>query len=180
MLKKMGWMVLAMVFLSTLSAQAAMAKGAEEPGKSPMGRLYLFQKDPVTWKTLMDGAWGEIDYKLWGPKFDFVFNGHRLMPGEKYTLIYYPEPWPGEGLIVLGSVTADDFGDVRIEGKVHTGDLPAKGDQNNPLGAKIRLVPSEDVLCDRHGTKLTGWHPTESLFPYHLITFHQREDREDE
>jgi len=77
-----------------------------------------------------DGAWGKMKYNLSGAKLCFVFNGHRLVPGSDYTLIYYPDPWPGNGLICLGSGKVDPYGNVHIKGAVDTGGLPASYDAN--------------------------------------------------
>ena len=96
---------------------------ADENGESKAGRLFLFQKcdesltDPVKydsfgcpnfatgpWPIFPDNnRWGKLDYSLWGDTFKFSFSGRGLPPETKYTLIYYPDPWPGSGLICLGS-----------------------------------------------------------------------------
>ena len=117
-----------------------------------------------------------MKYNLSGPTFDFVFNGHGLPIGQNYTLIYYPDPWPGEGLICLGygTVTGDDVddgggGNIHIRGSYDTGTLPIEGDEN--VGAKIWLVPSADVFCgdESNESKMTGWDPTAILFEGALI-----------
>jgi len=136
-------------------------------GKSNVAHLYLFEKDPATWEIVEEGAWGKMQYTLAGSEFDFVFNGHGLENGSEYTLLYYPDPWPGTGLICLGTGTACDEMDVHITGSVDTGDLPAEGDLND--GAKIWLVLSSDVDCEN--AAMVGWTPTEYLFEYDLITF---------
>jgi len=144
------------------------AKGPHgQAGKSNIAHLYLFEKDPSTWEIVEDGAWGKMKYNLAGSEFEFVFNGHGLEPGYEYTLVYYPDPWPGNGLICLGDDTANDDGNVHIMGSVDTGDLPASGDEND--GAKIWLVLSSDVDCENQ--YMIGWHPTEYLFEHNLITF---------
>ncbi len=48
--------------------------------------LYLYEKNPSTWEVL-DGAWGKMMYQ----DNKFVFNGHKLVSGEDYSLIYYPD-----------------------------------------------------------------------------------------
>jgi hypothetical protein len=146
-----------------------IAKGPSGPaGKSNVGHLNLFEKDPATWKIVEGGAWGKMTYNLSGPEFEFGFNGHGLEAGVEYCLIYYPDPWPGKGLICLGCATANGGGNVRIAGSVNTGDLPAEGDENED-GAKIWLVLAEDVDCE--AAQMIGWNPTEYLFEEALITF---------
>ncbi|MHB9099531.1 MAG: hypothetical protein ACYC5X_17100 [Syntrophales bacterium] len=137
-----------------------------QAGKSNIGHLYLYEKDPADWTIIEGGAWGKMKYNLSGNTFDFVFNGHELAIGQEYTLIYYPDPWPGTGLKILGIGTADALGDVHIKGEIGTGDLPIATDANTE-GAKIWLVLSKDV--GEGG--MVGWTPTAYLFEYELITF---------
>jgi len=148
---------------------AVLADQHGQAGKSNIAHLYLHEKDPGTWDIVPDGAWGKMKYNLSGETFDFVFNGHGLEAGEDYTLIYYPDDWPGNGLICLGSGTVNEEGNIHIADSVNTGDLPIEADANYPDGAKIWLVLSADVDCDNH--LMIGWDPTEYLFEYDLITF---------
>jgi len=137
-------------------------------GQANVGELYLYEKEEDGWSIVEGGAWGLLEYNLSGETFDFEFKGHGLEQGYEYTLIYYPDPWPGDGLICLGSGTADG-GKVHIEGLKDTGDLPAVNDDNYPEGAKIWLVLTGDVDCE--GNEMTGWNPEEYLFENNLITF---------
>lgn len=166
-------------------------KGPSGPaGRSSMAHLYLYEKDPSTWEIVEDGAWGKMTYQTAGMYFNFVFNGHKLEPGLDYTLIYYPDPWPGEGLICLGEGIVNEEGNVHIKGAVETyGDLPMPDDWNNPEhtnhtscvadstcieGAKIWLVLSGDVNCGN--PKMTGWNPTAYLFEHVGITYRDTSD----
>ena len=176
MLKKVAVPAVAVMMIAALSTGAVLAKSGGRvkgpsgaAGNSNIGHLYLHEKDPVTWEVIEDGAWGKMKYDLSGPMFDFVFNGHGLEAGMDYTLIYYPDPWPGDGLICLGEGTADFDGNVHINADLDTGDLPAVTDENYPDGAKIWLVFSADVDCFMEN--MIGWNPTEYLFEYDLITF---------
>ncbi|MHC4642952.1 MAG: hypothetical protein ACYS32_15025 [Planctomycetota bacterium] len=156
----MGAIVLSLIAVIIVPV---IAKGpSKQAGKSNIAHLYLHEKDPDTWEIVEDGAWGS--------ELDFVFNGHALVPGEEYTLIYYPDPWPGDGLIELGSGIANDEGDVHIKESVDTGDLPAEDDENE--GAKIWLILSSDS----DGSQMVGWNPMEYLFEYDLITFDDTDD----
>jgi len=173
--------------------QSQVSKQVRE-GKMTMGRnqhthkrqkwvrIYLYEKDPTTWDIVGSGAWGFLDYRPEGTEFKFLFVGKKLEPFRGYTLIYYPDPWPGNGLICLGSGTADELGKVKIVGKgdpsnpyytppVDTGDLPADYDAN--AMAKIWLVLDDDVDDDVDcvGQQMTGWNPGEYLFENTLITF---------
>ena len=158
-MKKYLILVLIVLLIGTLTV-GVLAGKTGQAGKSNTAHLYLYEKDAVTWDIVEDGAWGKMKYNMSGDEFDFVFNGHGLEPGADYTLIYYPDPWPGTGLICLGSGTVNEEGDVHIAESVETGDL---------TDAKIWLVLSGDVDCD--GVQMIGWNPTEYLFEYDLITF---------
>ena len=171
---KSKWVMGAIVLtLIAVIIVPVIAKGpTKRAGKSNIAHLYLHEKDPDTWEIVEDGAWGKMKYNISGSELDFVFNGHALVPGEEYTLIYYPDPWPGNGLIELGSGIACDEGNVHIKESVDTGDLPAEEDDNYPDGAKIWLILSSDS----DGGKMVGWNPTEYLFEYDLITFDDTDD----
>lgn len=182
------------ILITGFLAFPAMAKGPSKPaGKSNVGHLYLYEKMPdydadpdpevartFPWLIVEGGMWGKMKYNLSGPTFDFVFNGHGLPIGQEYTLIYYPDPWPGTGLICLGSgivteceedcIEGESGGDIHIKGSVDTGNLPIEGDENFENGAKIFLVPSSDVDCDNQ--VMTGWTGDDAnLYEGALITF---------
>jgi hypothetical protein len=147
--------LLAIGFVGTVAA--GPAQGINDKGKTE--HLYLFEKDPATWEIVPDGAWGKMSFQA----DSFVFNGHGLEAGFIYSLVYYPDPWPGTGLMVLGTGTADEFGDVHIAGDFDFTAIPIAGDEN--AGAKIWLVLSSDV----GDGQMAGWNPTEYLFEYQLI-----------
>ena len=139
-------------------------------GRSFIGHLYLFEKNPVTWEIIENGSYGKMKYVIMGPTFSYVFNGHSLEPDYNYTLIYYPDPWPGKNLTCLGNATANKGGNIHIKGSVPTGDLPNETfDLNYPNGSKIWLVLTEDVDCENQ--KMIGWNPTEYLFEHNLIKY---------
>ena len=132
--------------------------------------LNLYEKDTSDWSVVDDGAEGKLIYNPCGYEFNFDFNGDGLEASTGYTLIYYPDPWPGNSLICLGNGTTDGSGNVSFAGSVDTGtDLPAAWDAPEyPGGAKIWLVLSDDVDC---GNKMVGWNPEEYLFEGEVITF---------
>jgi len=143
-----------------------------QAGRSNIGHLYLYEKDPTDWSVVEDGAWGKMKYNLSGEEFEFVFNGHGLEADTDYTLIYYPDPWPGTGLICLGSGTTNRGGNVNIKNSVEIDFLPIVLDENFPEGAKIWLVLTSDVSCENG---MTGWNPSEYLFEEALIQFNEGE-----
>jgi len=185
-------LVMALVIVPLASAKS-QKKLSGPAGKSNVGHLYLYQKieppqpyPPNTpWAIDEDGAWGKMTYRLSGSLFEYVFNGHKLAPEEQYTLIYYADPWPGTGLICLGSGTANGGGNVHIATSVDIDtDLPIPADLNNPEnpghetcvlestcieGAKIWLVLSSDVDCS--GRTMVGWDADDYLFEDEGIFF---------
>lgn len=194
-MKKLAVSLLGAFFLTGLLVVPSMAKGpSKQAGASNIGHLYLYEKAPVdgegSWMIVEGGMWGKMKYKLSGPTFDFVFNGHGLPVSQPYTLIYYPDPWPGDGLICLGSgVTTESVvcngdadcvpyqgGNVHIKGSVNTGSLPIEADENKEYGAKIFLVPSADVDCD--GRKMIGWTGNDAnLYEDVLINFEDTDEQ---
>jgi hypothetical protein len=181
----------------------------DENGEAKAGRLFLFQKCDESligtpdgcpnigtgpWPIFPDkGRWGKLDYSLWGDKFKFYFSGRGLPPETNYTLIYYPDPWPGNRLICLGSgqttlakgkgkglgkgghdgqgTWGHKGGNLNIHGDVDIEtSLPADYDANfiprspsGAVGAKIWLVLSDDVQCT-NGPQMLKWNPTAYLF----------------
>ncbi len=200
-----------MVIMLTLLTSVVMA---DPNGEAKAGRLFLFQKcdETLIGQTVngvsydssfgcpnpLQGPWpiffgnhrfGKMNYSLWGPKFKFSFHGKRLLPKKDYTLIYYPDPWPGNGLICLGAGNSNKAGNINIEGNADIGtSLPAaKIDANfNPIspsgavGAKIWLVQTEDVDCGDGTSKMLNWDPKAYLFEYNLIVYERRETGADE
>jgi len=176
---KRGWIVGVTVLLAVALASAPATVFAADnaandkigAGKSNNAFLYLYEKD-ADYNFVWDGAWGKLKYKQAGPTFDFNFNGHHLVPGEDYTLIYFPDyegnPWPREGIRCFANATANEEGNVHLRGSVNLeSDLPMEGDIND--GAKIWLVLSSDIDCD--ACTMSGWNNTEYLFEHHFITY---------
>ena len=141
--------------------------------------VYLYEKNPETWEVIGNGAVAMLKYKPEADKFYFQLMGRKLRPETDYTLIYYPDPWPGNNLICLGSGTSDLEGKLRINGydcpaspdysePQSTGNLPYPPPDDENEGAKLWLVLSADVDC---GVKMTNWRPEEYLFEMVWIFF---------
>ena len=166
-MKKAVMIVLCVGFFVATLANAQRVP-SQVAGSSNNGHLYVFEKNPADWTIVEGGAWGKMLYNQSGPTLDFVFNGHRLNTGQEYTLIYYPDPWPGNNLVCFGSGTADLLGDVTIkENKAILEDLPLASDDNFGTGAKIWLVLPADVNCPNR--TMSGWTPGDYLFEYNLF-----------
>ena len=170
--------VLMCAVVALLAGSAALGQKptqAEIPsgpaGKSHIGHLYLFEKDPVTWEIIDGGARGKMKYNLEGYEFDFVFNGHGLEQGLDYTLIYYPDPWPGDGLICLGEGTFDFDGNLHIKNTIDTGSLPAMGDENYP--AYRRTVMRTVAARSPSSVNTTKYCPLATGAPTALRPFHE-------
>jgi len=183
-MKRKMWTIILITILvtSAIFTGIALAKQIQEKGpfgrghngqagKSHIGHLYLVEKNPDTWEVVKNGSWGKMKYILKGPEFSFVFNGHKLEANQSYTLIYYPDPWPGNNLICLGNASTNGNGSIHIKNSVNTSSLPRENDENFPDGAKIWLVLSIDVDNESEIPHMEGWNPTEYLFEYDLINY---------
>jgi hypothetical protein len=173
--------LVATIFLavaSLFSAQGVAAKGKVTPAADNPNNLYLYPKDPTTWDIIEGGAWGKYNYQISGTGDDTeasgVFNGHGLVAGTDYSLIYYlevaPNPWPAGGyaVVVIGEGTANNGGNVHITGTATIGysdTQPDVGDYIGQTGDKIWLVLSSDL----EDSVMTAWNPSEYLFEYKLI-----------
>lgn len=131
-------------------------------GNSPIGHLYLYEKDSSTWEVVEGGAWGKMTYRLSGKNFSCVFNGHQLDPLTDYSLVKYTDPWDGDPLVVIAEGTSDEYGNVHFGWQAPVG----LGNHGKDVpGYKIWLILTADYTVDH----MTGWHPTEYLFEYDLI-----------
>jgi hypothetical protein len=181
-----------MIVLMLIVLDSAAAAG--DRGEGMVGRLFLFQKCDENgcpeigngpWPIIPDNrCWGQMKYNLLGPEFRYSFQGKNLDPETSYTLIYYPDPWPGAGLVCLGNGRTNSGGNIQIHGKKQFLDgenivgLPLPDDVNfNPVepsgavGAKIWLVLSADVDCTEDATKMNLWNPASYLFEGNLIIY---------
>lgn len=178
MRKLMPTLMICMILATSPVLVPALAKKgkSDQSGKSNIAQLYLYEKDPSSWEIVEDGAWGKMTYRLKGKEFWFRFEGHGLEAGVSYSLIYYPDPYPGIGGVCFASGEADDFGNVKLRGSVDCGDLPIEADKND--GAKIWLVLSSDYSTDEPGIQghMVAWNPTEYLFENNLIDFDDTDD----
>lgn len=156
----LGLLVVGIMAIPALAAPA----GKDSPANDNPNNLYLYPKDSA-WEIIWDGAWGKLNFKLSGTgvdtTLDGVFNGHRLVSGVDYTLIYYPEPapWPAP-VVIIGSDTADAAGNVHIAGTA------VIGGPDSGSGDKIWLVLSSDINAS---SQLAGWNPSQYLFEHNLI-----------
>jgi hypothetical protein len=109
------------------------------------------------WACDIAGKDALFGYDPSGPTFIFQAVGSVPNPLTEYVVVYYPDPWPGEGLICLSDpVTSGEDGSITVEGNIaiYT-DLPISTDANLTDGAKIWLVPKDMVDCANH--KMANW-----------------------
>jgi len=136
--------------------------------------LRLENKDSQWQPILGDGIFGWLTFKSPYPTFDFDLYAQGLNDNEEYCLIYYADPWPGDGvehntgaLIWNGNARG---GVINVSGSkdINT-DIPNIKDTNYPDGGKIWLVPCSDY--DKNEEKMIKWHPTEYLMEWNLIKY---------
>jgi len=120
-----------------------------------------------------DGTFGLLDYNSHGPTFDYTFEATGIANGD-YSLIYYPDPWPGTGGCLIATFTAVGGNIASTSGSVDLGmDLPNAGDDNVAQGAKIWLVPSTHYSTTTPGASgtVTTWAESLFLFETHTIVY---------
>lgn len=171
-MKKLAILLVLCLAMLTMTSVPVLAAGPTgQAGKSNIGHLYLYEKNPADWSIVEGGAWGKMKYNLSCFTFDFVFNGHGLQPNTDYSLIYYADPWPGNNPgALIASGTSNSGGNIHLAGSEDLGmSLPDAQDANYPDGAKIWLVLSSDYDADNN--LMIAWNPTEYLFEYDLVTY---------
>ncbi len=163
------------LWVTQLDAFPSSVASSGRPESKLDGELCLYEKNPSSGSIVTGGAWGKMSYAREGPAFEFIFSGYLLRPGVSYTLIYFPDPWPAEGLICLATATGDSKGGVQMRGSVPIAHLPAKYDTNYPAGAKIRLVLRDDIDWGKEGSiarkRMRRWTPNQYLLEEKLINF---------
>lgn len=97
------------------------AQGLSKPsGTSIKATLYLNGEN---------NEFGKMIYNRSGEVFEYIFNGHNLLPNTKYNLIYYPQK--PIGLICIGEGESNNGGELNItEKEVHITSIPFNSDIN--------------------------------------------------
>ncbi len=114
---------------------------------------------------------GIMQYTPAGATFTYLLNAHGLQAVQDYTLLYLPDPWPGRGLVCLGTDTTNAGGALSLRGSLElNGDLPLSFDRNHPAGARIVLALTGDVDC--HSRRMVSWDAANYLFGRGLILYH--------
>lgn len=115
-------------------------------------KLFLDNKTgEEDWCFIADGTWGIF---TWSSPGELTAQG--LTPSTDYTLITYPDPWPGSGLVEICSGTSDANGDLSL----------SPCDPPPGYEGKIWLVLSSDVGAG----EMIGWHPDDYLFEANLVS----------
>jgi len=180
-----------------IQEETAWAAGSDFPGKNWAtyfkyevqyeAELILENKDS-NWIIISgDGIQGTLEYNLAGPTFNFRFSAEGLDASTNYSLIYYADPWPGDGVThstgaLIATMTTESDGKICISRSVELGtDLPNSDDYNysspcecDPCpGAKIWLVPSNHYSTTTPGDQgyMTGWDPADYLFEGNSILY---------
>jgi hypothetical protein len=155
---------LIMLFLSAFCSVSSGLAGGEtsrhicfcnELAKSSADwRLYLCAKDPVTWRVLSSGGWGEL--AIHRPNGRFEFTGHGMRPATDYALVHTSGQSPSGGILACGR--ADERGELHTSGVW------------SAWRGKIWLVLGSDLqgkcsdLTPESPITLKAWHPADYLF----------------
>ena len=105
------------------------------------------------WPVIVDDTYGHLTYKESSPTFDYSFTAQGLPASTAFSLIYYADGYPGNGIThstgaLIGSGNSDGSGILSLTGSPDLNtDLPNPDDKNYPGNggsdyAKIWLVPS--------------------------------------
>ncbi|MHA1287096.1 MAG: SipW-dependent-type signal peptide-containing protein [Candidatus Thorarchaeota archaeon] len=137
--------------------------------------LILDNKDDNWDRVTGDGVWGLLGYKAASDEFNYDLLAKGLDADTDYCLIYYADPWPGNGNngnagteIVCDKTDSD--GILSTSGSVDLSiDIPQSDDANYPDGGKLWIVPESHY--DKTNNKMSSWVPTEYLHEHHLITY---------
>ena len=154
-----------------------MATQLNAPGpEGVQASVNLENKNPTTWVPIIDDIGGTLSYNTSGPTFNYSFTGKVPLASTAYCLIYYADPWPGDGKthsagtgmdIACGTSGSDRS--LSLSGNPDLGDLPNLDDQNSPGGAKLQVVLDTDYDNGNH--RMIGWNPSNYLFEMNLITY---------
>lgn len=175
-MKKLGILIAVAAFV-VLAVPAMAAKPEDTPNENAnRDTVLLVEKTPYgDWPVVVDGASGVLKYHKTGPKFNYEFKAEGLLSNTDYTLMYYPDPWPGEGLVCIDAGVSTEDGKLHMAGSTETGTLPMEDDDNYGEGAKVWLVLSDDVECEGDSVNMmVGWSPYEYLFENNLITYDEK------
>ena len=155
--------------------------GTQIDGPGPKGYQTTLVLDNKTtnWVPIDDDIKATMTYKTSGEKFDYSLAGTVKNTSTEYCLIYYADPWPGDGTdhstgALIGKATSDGSGNISIGStQIELGtDLPNSKDQNYP-GAKVWLIPCTHYNTATPGAqgKMIEWTHSEYLFDMNLITY---------
>jgi len=151
------------------------AEQVSGPGPDLPTMVTLDNKDSQTWEPIADDYSATLTFNPSGSTFDYSLTGKVKQANTDYCLIYYADPWPGDGPNHTGgklidTVHSDSSRAVHKTNNVDIGmDLPGLDDENAKVGAKIWLVPCNDYNQSEY--KLTAWNPDEYLFEMRLIKY---------
>jgi len=169
-LKKRLSVLIALVMVVTLFL-GAMSVSASTTYDT---KLVLENKTPSgAWPEIHnDGIRGVLWFNSSGYEFEYKFKAKGLDTDTDYSLIYYADPWPGNNGTVIANFTSNKKGNIpKQTGSVDLGmSLPCQSDTNYPTGAKIWLVPTDD-LTNSNSLPMVAWHPTKILFEHNPITY---------
>lgn len=152
-----------------------LAVQTNAPGPVPTSGTMTLENKDAYWEPITgDGISGTVNYD-YDDNADILsgtFTATGLTPDATYDLIYYSDPWPGTGGLVLGTGTADGTGNILST--IFTGTpVPDPNDMNLPVGVKVWLVPNGEFVPDTPATWPNGWNPDDYLFEMNLINLPQ-------
>jgi hypothetical protein len=166
------WIIILLFVASALHASPAVhgKPGHHSQNTDNYGYL-LLAPQASAWSTHLRGRpAGFLRYERKAPTFNLRLHARGLQRQQDYTLIYFPDPFPGDRLICIASGTTNRGGALSLAGQVELNTrLPAVFDDNYPDGARLLLVLADDVDCDMR--RMLTWQPQAYLFGKWLIKY---------
>ena len=157
--------------LSLVTATASYAR--DKPGYKNEGRydVLLLKGNKAHGKHRgRRHSFGMVIFEREAPTFNFRLHALGLKSRQDYTLIYFPDPFPGNNLLCLGHDVSGKRGKLKFANRIDiNSNLPAVYDENYPDGARLRLVPSSDVDCDNR--RFVDWRPAAYLYETRLVKY---------
>lgn len=163
-----------MTIVLALMAFPVLAKPCADNGVNAGSNIqvYLVHKDPSTWDVLGYDVFGKVNINV--KQETFVCNAHGLTEGDEYYLVNYYRTgsWANNRVVILGDVgVVNEGGNLQIKGDIA---FPLYSDPSDPessTGAKLWLVPVDDVEEYLGEYRIGSWNPADILFEECKITY---------
>jgi len=145
-----------------------MATQTNAPSLRPSSGSATLENKDAYWRPIADGVSGTVHWSYATATNTLSGNFSATgLPDGSYDLIYYSDPWPGTGGLVLG--TGVSAGGTLPSTAFSGTPVPSATDTNQPAGVKVWLVPNGEFVPGPPATWPNGWNAANYLFDLNLI-----------